>query len=80
MTPISGDEGIDESSWKTSLVLILIYVQAKRYAEDKIRWQTRYSLSVGAITGRGGKGRCLSPLVIHGKGDYLCEEAAHHSY
>lgn len=56
MTPISGDEGIDGIIMEDKLGFDLIYVQAKRYAEDKSVGRPDIQAFVGAITGRGGKG------------------------
>ncbi|KFI51311.1 restriction endonuclease [Bifidobacterium callitrichos] len=56
MTPITGDEGIDGIIMEDKLGFDLIYVQAKRYAEDQTVGRPAIQAFVGAIAGRGGRG------------------------
>lgn len=56
MTPITGDEGIDGIIMEDKLGFDLIYVQAKRYAEDQTVGRPDIQKFVGAIAGRGGRG------------------------
>ena len=56
VTGKSGDEGIDGIINEDKLGFSQIYVQAKRYAEDKSVGRPDIQAFVGAITGRGGKG------------------------
>lgn len=56
MTPITGDEGIDGIIMEDKLGFGLIYMQAKRYAEEQTVGRPDIQAFVGAIAGRGGKG------------------------
>lgn len=56
MTPTTGDEGIDGVIMEDKLGFDLIYMQAKRYGEDKTIGRPDIQAFVGAIAGRGGKG------------------------
>lgn len=55
-TTVSGDEGIDGIIMEDKLGFDLIYIQAKRWNEDRPVGRPEVQAFVGAIAGKGGKG------------------------
>lgn len=55
-TAASGDEGIDGIIMEDKLGFNLIYVQAKKWAEDHVVGRPEVQAFVGAIAGKGGQG------------------------
>ena len=55
-TSVTGDEGIDGIIMEDKLGFDLIYIQAKRWNEDRPVGRPEVQAFVGAIAGKGGKG------------------------